>query len=868
MGDKQPTSLLRSHWIYFGIALILTVTLYTLYGVNMVRWRNSPDFGWRTNYSYGPNVVAEVFAAGEAAGIRVGDTIKAVNGQTYSTFDELFFKIRNEQPGSLNTYTVVRNGKDLDITITTGRQGLLVVLWRSGSFCLVGFVYLMIGVLVFLMKPRARESWLFLSMTLFLGMTVSYSSPTDLMRPLWLYDVRRLFDVLLPASVLQMGLRFPKTRTFLRKRPWLSIVPYAVSFALFAVIKITSPAYWSTPPVLELIILVYWMLAVLVFIVSTVWNFLKDRSVMIRLQSQAIFVGLMLGFFIPVIEQLVRSLWNVYIFADPTLGFMVFLTLFPLSIGYTIVRHDLFAIDAIIKRTYGYVLTTGAIAGIYGLVVLVSNLAFGRYEITKSPIFPLAFILAVVFFFNPVRNRVQRFIDRVFYRLEYDYQETVGKISETMRSLLNLDEIGKNIINFALQPMFVDAGAVMLLNPDKKTYDCLIHAGQREEKKSGAGAETAAPEEIDEEKEDLVSAEAGEGFLGVSELKLPADDPLIQKIAERKKEVTIYDIERDPFFEADRKSCEQAIEQLGATLIVPLIYEDRLTGLISLGRKKSGKFYRREDINLLNTLANQGAVAIENARMVDEVIEKERMEEELNIARDLQVSMLPAECPQIKGFEIAAFSVSAREVGGDFYDFIDMGEEKAGFVIGDVTGKSVSGALVMSASRSVFRMLSEAELSVGESMMRANRRLKKDVKTGMFVALLYTVLNAQDQTLTLCSAGQTQPVHLSAKSGTASLVETKGDTFPLGILDDAKYEETRLQLETGDKVVFYTDGIVEAMNAQEEMFGFERLLEVVQKSRSSAATDILNEIIESVKDFTGSAPQHDDLTAIVVSVRN
>ena len=118
--------------------------------------------------------------------------------------------------------------------------------------------------------------------------------------------------------------------------------------------------------------------------------------------------------------------------------------------------------------------------------------------------------------------------------------------------------------------------------------------------------------------------------------------------------------------------------KLQATLIIPLIYEDKLIGMISLGSKKSGKFYRREDVNLLNILANQGAVAIENAIMIEEVIEKERMEEELNIAKDLQVSMLPAENPEIEGLEIASYSASAREVGGDFYDFIDMGQEKVG----------------------------------------------------------------------------------------------------------------------------------------------------------------------------------------------
>ncbi|MES0447436.1 MAG: PP2C family protein-serine/threonine phosphatase [Desulfobacterales bacterium] len=205
------------------------------------------------------------------------------------------------------------------------------------------------------------------------------------------------------------------------------------------------------------------------------------------------------------------------------------------------------------------------------------------------------------------------------------------------------------------------------------------------------------------------------------------------------------------------------------------------------------------------------------------------------------------------------------EVEGDFYDFIEMGADKAGMVIGDVTGKSVSGALVMSASRGVFRMLSEQELPVSESMIRANRRLKKDVKTGMFVALLFAVLNSENRTLTLCSAGQTQPIHISAKTGEAKLVGTEGDTFPLGVLEKVDYQETQLELTPGDKVVLYTDGIVEAMNEKEEMFGFERLIEVVQGVRSMTADSLLKEVLDSINAFAGEAAQHDDLTVIVIN---
>ncbi len=265
-------------------------------------------------------------------------------------------------------------------------------------------------------------------------------------------------------------------------------------------------------------------------------------------------------------------------------------------------------------------------------------------------------------------------------------------------------------------------------------------------------------------------------------------------------------------------------------------------------------------------LAFIGAVAVEHSRLFKEALVKLRMEKDLSMARDVQTSMLPATCPTIEGYQIAASSIPAREVGGDFYDFIEIGKEKTGVIIGDVTGKSVSGALIMSASRSVFRILSEEELTVRESMMRANQRLEKDVKSGMFVALLFAVLNSANRKLTLCNAGQTQPIHYSIKTGEAKLVKTEGDTFPLGIMADVSYQETELQLAPGDRLLFYTDGIVEAMNNQEEIFGFKRLLSVIQQSKSMDVDSLLKEILNKVNAFVGNASQHDDLTVIAVSV--
>jgi serine phosphatase RsbU (regulator of sigma subunit) len=851
----------------FAVVLAAIVAVAVLYLYNIIQYKNYPDFGFGFRTSTGIKVVGFVRESGVRAGMKMGDRILKVNGKPFATLQELRELMRRDI-GEKNTYLLARNGREFEVTITTGVSGLRRSLGSSGLPFLLGLGYALIGTLVFLMKPHQRTSWIFFIFTATCGLFVTFFFSSGIMWPHWLEDLRTLTNTLIPAASIHLALCFPEERNLLKKHPYVQVAPYLLSALLFLHVNSLAPTIMDAPKAWLLFLSAYMTVGVLVFLGSSVHLRLTSVSQIIKLRSGMILLGFALAASAPLLGFIINIFFKVYIVPSPNY-YLFFFILFPVFVGYSIVKHDLFDIDAIIKRTYGYVLTTGAIAGVYGLFVLLTNLAFGGLTVSESPAFPLIFILAVVFLFNPVRNRMQRFIDRVFYRLEYDYQETVQSISETMRSLLNLGQIGKAMMDTALGAMFIDSGSVMLLNPQQEAYECLIAAGEREKHGNRAGAEDAlAADEIQGESETSeVEPRLTEKLeLSLRDLVLPADEPLIRKIAEKKKEVTVYDIEEDPLFEVDRASCKKTFDQMEATLIVPLIYEDRLTGLISLGQKKSGKFYRREDINLLSILANQGAVAIENAMMVEDVIEKERMEEELTIARDLQTSMLPATCPEIEGFQIAATSIPAREVGGDFFDFIEMGKDRVGLVIADVTGKSVSGALVMSASRSVFRMLSEEKLTVGEIMVRANRRTKKDIKSGMFVALLYAVIDARDQILSLSSAGQTQPVHVSAKTGEARLVETVGDTFPLGILEDADYQETRLKLASGDKVVFYTDGIVEAMNEQEELFGFDRLLETVQMARSMSADSLLKEVLDKVNEFAGGAAQHDDLTVIVVSV--
>ncbi|MBW1802020.1 MAG: GAF domain-containing protein, partial [Deltaproteobacteria bacterium] len=630
----------------------------TMYLYNITRWANYPDFGFGWRAATGIDVVGTITDNGRKAGLRLGDHFIEVNGNTFTNTQEFRSHMRREL-GDENYYLIERAGRTSVVTITNIPTGFKGAFRKSGFPYLVGICYIVIGTIVFLMKPHARSSWIFFLFGTTFGLFLIFLLKVGIMKPRWLETVDIFAWVFVPGVFIHLAFCFPQERKLVVKYSYLQAIPYFISALLFLRIRSLPPTMTHVPKFWLLIMVSYMTCGVLFFLGSCLQLRFTSSSEIIKLRSRMILLGFAISASLPLMDLIINTIFGVYIV--PSFNYYLsFFIVFPLSVGYSIVRHDLFDFDTIIKRTYGYVLTTGAIAGAYGLFVLVSDVAFGRFEITQSPMFPLVFILGVVFLFNPIRNRAQKFIDRVFYRLEYDYQETVHKISETMRSLLKLDEIGKRIMDIVIGPLFVDAGGVLLLNRENEFYECLISSGKREIKQRRNDSDIGKPELIDKTLPQAIEPKATESEiagLNLSKLRLSVDEPFIQKIMQRKKEITIYDIQEDPFFEDQRASYKEMFEQLQATLIVPLIYEDKLTGLISLGEKKSGKFYRREDINLLNTLANQGAVAIENARMIEEVIEKERMEEELSIARDLQTSMLPAECPIIKGFEIAAYSL-------------------------------------------------------------------------------------------------------------------------------------------------------------------------------------------------------------------
>jgi sigma-B regulation protein RsbU (phosphoserine phosphatase) len=827
--------------LFLGLMILMTVIVAGSL-ISAAKWINRPFAGFLL-YDFplaGSMNLSDWH--GRKAGLQLLDRIVSFDNQEIQEGRDLVQAIGDKIPGTQVHYKVESKGELREYILPVTNFGIKDFFLVFFLTFLGGVAVLCLGCIVYVLKPNVNTSWVFFLYCFFLSMymVTSFEAQSS-----YIFVHFHYFALCIMSAVLfHLGLIFPERKRILHRLPVLEYLIYLPAVILTVGYQIflfsfddasgtgllsTLPGYIKMAKTNRF----FTLFCVAGMIVSIFHSIFTAPTTLGRQRGRMVLFGVTLAFLPSVTIMLLVALLDV----NFPWNFLVFFVLFfPASIAYSIVKHNLFDADTIIKRTVGYMVTTGIVIGAYAAVSITLNVLLGRYELTKSQAFPILFTLGVILVFNPLRNRIQALVDRVFFRKEYDYGEVIDKIGGAITSLMDLGQVLKRLTQTFIDDMFINTTSVMLLSPDGSTYQVYLADGEKRQ--------------------------------DVEKIEIKRDSPLIEIIEKEKKELTKYDVLEDKKFKKVSESCAANFEALHASLMVPLIFQDKVIGLLNLGEKKSGKFYNREDVDLLHTVSNQGAVAIENARLFQENLEKQRMEEELAIGRELQMSMLPATCPEIDNFDFAAFSTPAREVGGDFYDFIEMGPDKLGFVIGDVTGKSVSGALVMSASRSVFRMLSEEELGVGESMNRANKRIKKDIKSGMFVALLYVVLNAKNKSLNLCSAGQTQPIHLSAESGQAVLVETEGDTFPLGILDDANYEETNLQLMPGDKIVFYTDGIVEAMDPQEEMFGFERLLEVVQSSQTFSADELLQEIMDKVGECTGNAPQHDDLTVIVLNVAN
>lgn len=249
-----------------------------------------------------------------------------------------------------------------------------------------------------------------------------------------------------------------------------------------------------------------------------------------------------------------------------------------------------------------------------------------------------------------------------------------------------------------------------------------------------------------------------------------------------------------------------------------------------------------------------------------ELIEKERVARELEIAREIQANILPREYPKALRFEFSGIYSSAREVGGDYYDFIDFGDEYLAFLVADVSGKSLPGMLVMLLTRDIVKVLTRSVPSPAELLAQVNERLLTSIKKGMFVTMFFGLLNKKSGQFTFASAGHNPLIRLDSRTGKADLIKTNG--FPLGMMPPDRFgkriETGEISLNENDWLIQYTDGINEAQNLDKEEFGMERFVRLVEVDKGLKPAELVAKIIEQHKAFVGKAPQYDDITLLAM----
>jgi sigma-B regulation protein RsbU (phosphoserine phosphatase) len=338
---------------------------------------------------------------------------------------------------------------------------------------------------------------------------------------------------------------------------------------------------------------------------------------------------------------------------------------------------------------------------------------------------------------------------------------------------------------------------------------------------------------------------------------------VVHGVARQGQPVLTGDAQIDPRF-----SMRTSVKLLGlrSILCVPLRIKERILGTIYVDNRIQAGIFGPADLDLLSAIASSAAIAIENARLYQVAVEKGRLERELQMARQVQLSLLPAAVPEAPGWEFSARWLPARQVAGDYYDFILGQDGQLGMVVADVSDKGMPAALFMALSRSIVRASMDPSLAPAGSIQRANRLICQDSTSGMFITLFYALLDPKAGQVAYVNAGHNPALYFQRgkRPGQGALSRLGRTGMALGVEAETPYAERSLTLNPGDFLVLYTDGVTDAMDHQGHSFDMDRLESTVLAHREDSAEQIGEALESAIQDFTGGAPVFDDITLLIV----
>ena len=599
--NYSPNIFIKKYFKIIALIIVIFSAFISIYSlIQAVKWIERPFPGFLL---YRNLIVAEVSLShwtGYKGDLKSYDKIVDLDGRMISSADEVYSIVTNEPISTPINYTISRGNRLITLTIPTMKFELVDFLLIFGAVYFVGVVFLIIGILVYYLKPNLDSSKVFLMACFSIGFW--FISIFDTQSTYSLYNIPFLGLVIAPAFFIHLAFVFPSKK----KDHSIILFSYLLCFLLVILHKLyfNSQNIWVRA---ERLFWLYVLFSASIFLISIIITYHKSSFALDKQRAQVILVGSFMGFFLPALGAVILVLFrfsNLNNLAIPVI-------FFPISVAYAIVKHKLFDIDVIIKKTLVYGSLTGVVVGVFGLMVIAFNVAFANYGGWRNPLFFIILSVFLVIALNPLKNRIQDLIDLTFFRKRYDYRRTIEEMSSTLTSLLNLDEIADKVINSVEQTMFSNSVSLIILNESSGAYQIYATSGNPG---------------------------------GVSGPVIKEDCELISLLNRSKKEIFKEDLIADERYIVHKDELMKVFNNFNAALFIPLFFKEQLIGILSLGEKKSGLLYTSEDIKLLRILANQSAIAIENAfayKLVEDYAKKlEGANKEL---RETQAQLIQSE---------------------------------------------------------------------------------------------------------------------------------------------------------------------------------------------------------------------------------
>ena len=492
-----------------------------------------------------------------------------------------------------------------------------------------------------------------------------------------------------------------------------------------------------------------------------------------------------------------------------------------ISIAWAMIRYQFMDIRLIIRRGLVFSVTSVFFIGIFLLIYTHGKQIVTNIVGADIPILEVIFIVLALFFFQPIFNLLERFGEGLFMRDRLDYRNVIQELSQDIMVHFDFDQLQNKITHTLKEAMTVEHVGFMI--PDAQGQYCC-----------NRGDQTIC---VDPQTEWIQLLQTIKRPLGFDELS--------RRIG-------------------DEQSLE-ALRRLNTFILVPFIHREHLIGLLCVGEKITKMRFSAEDMMVLSVLANQTAIAIENSRLYQEALEKQRIQEELNVAREIQGHLLPKQGIMDDQFELVGYNLPSKEVGGDYFDFIPLDQNKIGIAIGDISGKGVPAALLMSNLQAVLRISAIGHQSSCDVTRQVNRQITATTSLEKYATFFYGILDPGSMVLEYTNAGHNYPI-LWHQNNSHKLLKEGG--LIVGVKSEVNYQSEKIQLLSGDTLVFYTDGVTEARHlATDEEYGENRLLKILRTINDHSAQSILDGILSSISEFTKGCLQSDDLTLMVLKVK-